>query len=470
LLDNENRFHYCRTITMLTLRCSPRAPLRALALCLLPACGDDAPADDEAADTADTGTTETPTGGPPASDTGLDSGTGTTTEGPDDGTTTGTGDETGEPGHELGSTPNVLCEAAALQLQIIIDENASGAPDLATVTAAYLGEAGDGTALQQLVQTWGGRLGRVEDGVLVDEAAILDALEAGTPADLVDVETRVYLVVSLLIRARIDEVATALPEADRPPELLYAAWDDAYCWFDAVVRPHAQAADALAAELEPTEADMQHGFEWGHGGIESDAASFAIDEWSVPAAKQVIEKSLFRVYDRRLLDLAARAQAEDDPLMARRALGLFQLLEDRLVGRNTPGIAIIEADLSGDPALIDAGSIRRELDVAWSKRTRRYSTLALEEGTLGTPAGHTGANEGRTYSKAILPAMQAQLPDFDGADHLAQWDAYLQAIIDDDPVAAQAASDALTPPLCDYQALLGIAACTGTEDEPAPGG
>lgn len=439
------------------------APLRILALGLLPACGDATPPAGAGSETEATTASAATDGG-----TGLDTGSGTTAATDDD--TTGTGGEPGEPGRELGDTPNVLCEAAAAQLQIIALENASGAPDLATVTAAYLGEDGSGTALQQLVHTWGGRLGRVDAGVLVDEAAILDALAAGTPADLVDVETRLTLVVSLLVRARIDEVASALPEADRPPALLYAAWDDAYCWYEAVLRPHAETADALAAELEPTAIDLQGAFEWGHGGIESEAAAYAIDEWSVPAAKQTLEKTLFRVYDRLVLDLAMQAQAEDDPLLARRALGLFRLLEDRLAGRNTPGIAIIEAELAGDPALIDLGVIRRELDVAWAKRTRRYATLALEEGTLGTPAGHTGAHEGRTYAKVVIPAMEAELEGFDGAAHLAQWDAWIEAITADDPTAAQAASDALVAPLCEYQARLGIAECTGTEDEPAAGG
>lgn len=437
-------------------------PWLALSLLALPACSDDPPALDESGTTEVAATTE------PTADTGLDGSTGTT--GDTEAESTGTsGDEPDEPEHELGSTPNVLCEAAVAQLQRIAEENASGAPDLTVVTNAYLGEDGNGTALQQLVRTWGGRLGRVEDGLLIDESAILDALESGTEADLIDVETRVLLVISLLIRARLGEVASAQPEANRPPELLYAAWDDAYCYFDAVVRPHAQAVDALARELEPTEGDMQLGFEWGHGGIESEAASFAIDEWSVPPAEQQIAKSMFRVYDRLVLDLATQAQAQDDPLLARRALGLFGLLEDRLKGRNTPGIAIIQADLSGDPAVIDPGSIRRELDVAWAKRTRNYASLALDEGTLGAAPGHTGAHEGRTYAKVIIPAMEAVVPDFVGADHLAQWDAYVQAIVDDDPAAAQAASDLLVPPLCAYQALLGIAACTGNQDEPPPG-
>lgn len=434
--------------------------LFALALLALPACGDDSPALDDGG----TGAASTTADPDDSSSTGAMTETG---HADSSGTT---GDDEPDPSKPtLGSTPNVLCEAAVAQLAIIAEHNASGTPDLAAATAAYLGEDGSGTALQQLVQTWGGRLGRVEDGLLIDDAAILDALELGTPADLVDVETRVLLVISRLIRARLDEVASALPEADRPPELLYAAWDDAYCYFDAVVRPHAQAADGLAGELEPTEADLQLGFEWGHGGIESEAASFAIDEWVVPAAKQVTEKTLFRVYDRLVLDLATRAQADADPLLARRALGLFGLLEDRLQGRNTPGIAIIEADLAGDPALIDPGSIRRELDVAWAKRTRNYASLALEEGTIGAPAGHTGAHEGRTYAKVIIPAMQAELAGFDGAAHLAQWDAWIQAIIDDDPIAAQAASDLLVPPLCEYQASLGIPECTGSADEPAPG-
>ncbi|MCA9655643.1 MAG: hypothetical protein H6712_00380 [Myxococcales bacterium] len=433
-----------------------------MALALVSGCGDDLPPQDVS------GSSSTSS---PDPDTGSGDGTGTGT-GP---ITEGTGDDgssdggTGVPAPELGATPNVLCEAAVAELQIVIDHNASGAPDPMAIAEAYLGPEGEGTALQQMVQTYGGLLGRVEDGVLIDDAAILDALAAGTPEAMIDVETRVVLVISQLVRARTAEVAGSQPDVDRDPALLYALWDDAYCYFDAVVRPHAQAADALGGELEPIEADMQHGFEWGHGGIMGPEASFAIDEWSVPAAKQVVEKSMFRAYDRLVVELAAQAQATGDPLLARRALGLFQVLEDRLLGRNTPGVDLIEADLGGDPSLIDPAIIRHELDIAWAKRVRRYCSHAIDDDTTGTPSGHTGGNEGRTYAKVIIPTMEAMLDGFDGATHLQHWDAWIEAIEADDAVAAQAASDLLVPPVCELQGLLGIAECTGSEDQPPPG-
>ena len=101
------------------------APPRSLllvalgALASLPACTDtELPADED----SETHTHAT-TG---HADTDTDPGTGpdpssSTTAAADDDTTTGTtGDEPGEPGRELGSTPNVLCEAAAAELQVIV--------------------------------------------------------------------------------------------------------------------------------------------------------------------------------------------------------------------------------------------------------------------------------------------------------------------------------------------------------------
>lgn len=466
----ENGFHYCFQVTFT--RTSFATFLLASWLPLTGGgCGDDLSEDGTAADdstSAGTTSDEPATSTDPATTTTADpdsSGDDGETDADTDEPTT---DGTGGTDRELGQTPNVLCEGAVLDFQIIVDENASGAADLTTITEAYVGAEGEGSALQQFVQTYGGLLGRVEAGVLVDDAAILDALASGTDADLIDVETRVLLLVSKAIRARIADVAGALPDADRDPSLLYAEWDDAYCYFDGIVRAHAEAADALGLELEATADDIQSGFEWGHGGIESDKASFAIDEWSVPAAKQVVEKSLFRVYDRLIIDLATRAQMEDDPLLARRALGLFQILEDRLQGRNTPGINIIEADLSGQPMNIEPSSIRRELDVAWIKRTRRYTSGALDDGTVGTPIGFTGANEGRTYAKVVIPSMTAALDGFDGEAYLDLWDQWIDAVEADDFEAAQAASDALTAPNCEMQAILGIAECTSGDDEPAP--
>lgn len=434
----------------------------ALTLC---ACGDDG---SPVGDTTSTGTTtgdDTTAGGPTSAGT-------TTSATAADGSSTGDDGSTGsdttgtQAKPELGQTPNVLCEAALAQLALIVEENGQADPDPMVIEEAYIGRDGTGTALQDFVQWAGGLLGRVEGAVLIDDEAILDAL-LGSPSaeDLVDVETRIYLVMSKLVRARIAEVAAAQPDMDRDPALLYADWDEAYCYWDGALRLHAQEADGEGLELEGIEADIQMGFEWGHDGIEGPEASWAIDAWAVPPAKQVVEKSLFRAYDRLVMKHATTAKSSMDSVVARRAWGYFQIIEDRLAGKNTPGIGTIEGHLEGDPMMIDLVDIRTQLSIAFIKRARGYASAAIDSNLVGEAEGFKGATEGHTYAKITLPFMEADLQDFDDSAYLQTWADYAQAVQDGEVQAATTASEELVQWNCAYQEHLGIAECT-TDDEP----
>lgn len=457
----------------------------ALALFLLPACGDDTPASGGSTGEETTSTSSTST----STTTGETMMTGSTSTGEPDESSSGEPDESssgepdesssGEPatttgGDErpaLGQTPNVLCEATLAELNTIIEENALPSPDPMVIEEAYLGAKGEGTALQQFVQTYGGLLGRVEDGVLLDDAFILAALTDGSIESLIDVETRIYAVMTEGYRYQVNEVSNALPDADRPPQLLYAQWDDAYCYWDGMLRLHAQAADALAIDvagddIRTIEEDIDYGFVWGHENIEGPDAPWAIDEYAVPGAKQVVEKSLFRVYDRLILDLAAVAANDDDPRAARRALGLFDTVEHRFAGRNTPGIAIVRAELDTlTPANIDVAAIEQEFDITWIKRTRRYTDAPVVDDTIGTPGGFKSAVEGRTYAKIALPRMVTNLEDFDGVAHLATWDALIEATEADDGQAVMDAATVLTDENCAYHTALGLPDCTADDLE-----
>lgn len=402
-----------------------------------------------------------------AGETGEDDELGAADESESEGTDES--EDTGETeGPELGDTPNVQCEAALASLATIEAELASGNPDAASIEAAYVD-----TALQAFVQQAGAELGRVEEGLLIDDAAISSALASGDPLDLIDAHWRMLLVSHLFIRHELGEVAATLPDPANDPALLYARWDAAWCWWDGALRPLAEQADALGPEADTIVATIDEGFAAGHAGIEG-AESWAIDEWVVPAAKQQVEKTLYVAFHRLVhaWSLAAldAGSPDEGARLARMAHGAFQPLEDRMLDRNTPGIAIIEAQLLDDPALIDPAALLREMNVAFAKRTRKYCDHALPEldGTIGTAPGYTGAVEGRTYARLIDVYMVDALPGFDLAAHRASWDAWVAAVESEDLVAAEAVSAELVDWVCQYQAALGIAECTSSADEPAP--
>lgn len=434
------------------------ARLPAAFSCLLlvvAACGDDA---------QDVGNAETETG-----DGDGDTGDGDTGDGDGDGDSGDgdPGDGDGDPGDgdgdgdkpSLGATPNVLCEAALANLDVIVTENSSGAPDAMTIEAAYVD-----TGLQEFVQLAGAVTGRVDAGVLIDDAAILAAIADGSAIAMIDLEWTIYLAMQQYMRHELADVAATLPDPANDPALLYARWDAAWCYWNGGLRPLAQIADGVI-EGDAIEADIDAGFEWGHSRIEGEV-EWAIDEWEVPAAKQVVEKSHYTMAHRLVMQWSSDAAANADEASAHAAYGAFQLIEDRIATKNTPGIAIVETALLGDPAEIDPDDVLLQMNIAFAKRTRRYTDAALPDvdGTIGTPEAYVGANEGSTYSKLIEPFM-LELDGFDQAAYRANWASFIEAVRVDDLAAAEAASAELVSWNCAYQTALGIPECTSSIDE-----
>ena len=394
-------------------------------------------------------------------------GDGDTTGDGDGDPTTGDGDGDGDGDSDkpnLGDTPNVLCEAATFNLAKITAENQGANPSPEAIEAAYVD-----TGLQQFVQMAGAATGRIDGGVLIDDAAILESIElalgGADPRDMLDVEWRVYAIINKYIRREISAVSSALPDPANDPALLYARWDDAYCYWDAALRPLAQLADSVGPASDSTEADIDEGFARGHAGIEG-AQPWAIDPWELGPAKQIVEKSTFTMAHRLVAQWSADAASDSNTYAARQAYGAFELIVDRMAGRNTPGIAIVQAALTGDPASIDADDIVKQMNIAFAKRTRKYTSAALPENdnVMGTPEGATGTTEGRIYSKSIEPYMLA-LPGFDLDAYRQTWDQWIDAVVTDDLPAAQALSVELTDWNCQFQATLGIAECTASADE-----
>jgi hypothetical protein len=193
------------------------------------------------------------------------------------------------------------------------------------------------------------------------------------------------------------------------PETRYTAWDDAYCVWNGGLKDLATRAQAAVwvAPGDPIVADIDAAFAAGHDAIGGEGASTAIDDWRVPPAKQIIEKTLFRAAQRDIVNLAVGAKTAGDPAMAALALGEFGIVRDRLEGRNTPGIAVIEGMLAGEPAMISGELIAIEMDKAFAKRTYNYAGMPADG--LGVPTSYKSAVEGRTYAKLIAAGIAAAM-------------------------------------------------------------
>jgi len=346
----------------------------------------------------------------------------------------------GEDSHILGAEASASCEAA-------VDSWAAlkTAESLDDARAVY-----EGGPLQAYIQE--------SDAVTErdDDAAILAAL-AGDQLSAI----RPMLEVAMIHRVRAEVAA---------PELLvenpYAAWDEAYCLWRGPLRDLALSAELVGDPLYDADIveTVDIAFIEGHKAIDGEAPQAFIDDWVVPPARQKIEKTLYRILHRVIID---EAKAASEPAQARRALEHFQGLEDRLNGRNTPGVAVIEGMLA-EPTTLDLDELRRQLNIAFAKRTRKYCSEALESSSLGVPTGYKGAVEGVTYQALITPDMAATLgADFDAGAYVADWNAWVEAIKRGDDIdAATALSDRLVEWNCAYQTALGIADCTASEDEP----
>ncbi|MBA3548684.1 MAG: hypothetical protein H0T76_19535 [Nannocystis sp.] len=377
------------------------------------------------------------------------------TEGTTAGTAGGTTDEptggtTGEPADlnalELGANASELCVSAMTHAAKLTQAIAGG--DAAAATAAYLG-----TDLQTFVQQFKTEAERLDD------PAIAASLALGTPADLAAAEGRLH---SALVRHMRDHLSAVETGTDDR----YAGWDEVHCVWTGALRSLAVEADAVGWHSvdESIAADVDAALEAGHDGISGAPPTTAIDDWRVPPAKQIVEKSLYRAAQRMMIELAANARDNADAVAASRALALFGIVKDRLEGRNTPGIAQIEAMLAGDPAMIDPAAILTELDIAFAKRTRAYSAIIDVE--LGTPTGYKSAIEGRTYARLIAPGLAERVSGANVAAFIGEWEAYPELVrAGTDLENINALSQRLVDATCAYQAALGVAECTPEADE-----
>lgn len=333
-----------------------------------------------------------------------------------------------------------LCDAAAAQLAALQDQ-ASDVP------LAYAG-----SPAQKWVQASDAELGRKDD------ADIVASLVNTAPAGFYSTKALIEAALAQWMRARLKTAAEGKDGRD-------AAWAAAACTWRVALRPLA----ASVAATDPGLADeVDQAFTAG-------AAAFAAGDPDrvVLPARQLVEKTWYRLAQRRLL-AAARQAHEGDPAAASRARATFEALRDRMQDKNTPGIAVVVATLDApNPKNVDPDKVEREIAVALVKRARKYCSEAVDPAfgkPLGSPAALATVAEGLTYTRLLLPDMSERLKAeaFDEAAHLQTWQAYQEAVEHGDAADAKSHSEQLVQWNCAYQRALGIRECTSTVDEVAP--
>jgi hypothetical protein len=382
--------------------------------------------------------------GPDSASGGSSGGEGSTGGEPTTGGSTGPAEDLNP--HELGAQASAACVDAMPAVKDFMTATAAG--DAAGAMTAY-------GALQGFVQALDAANEQMHD------AAIAAALAQGDAAGAALAEGHLLSSLARHMRNNLTAVETGAPEQR------YAAWDEGYCVWNGGLKDLATRAQSAAwvAPGDPIVADIDAAFAAGHDAIGGDGAATAIDEWRVPPARQIIEKTLFRAAQRDIVHLAVGAKMAGDPVSAARALGEFGIVRDRLTDRNTPGIALIEGMLAGDPAMISGELIAIELDKAFAKRTYAYAGMPADG--LGVPTSYKSAVEGRTYAKLIVAGIAAAMMPTE--DYLADWDEFVELVrTGSDMAAAEAVSQRLLDVTCNYQKALGIATCTSSDDEVAP--
>ncbi len=402
-----------------------------LVLGLLPACGGD-----------DGATTDT--------DAGESTG-GATTEPTTTEPTTTAEPTTGEPVdlnmRELGASESALCRSAMTHAAKLTDAITAG--DAVAAVAAYTG-----TDLQTYVVA-------IDAGEGTADADILAWLTIGDATNLAAARGRLHTAFVAHMRAQM--AAVEMGSDDH-----YASWDEAHCIWDGGLRGLGEVADAVTWTTveESIVADIDAGFAAGHDGIQGEPPTASADDWQFPPNKQRVEKSLYRAIHRVIVEQATAARDNADAAAARHALELFVSIESRLDGRNTPGIAQVEAILGGDPAMIDPQAVLTELDIAFAKRTRNYAASAIDDAELGVPAGYEGAVEGATYARLVVAGMATKLTPADVGGYLPAWDRYADLVRTGTALEELAAiSKYLADTTCAYQTALGVATCSGDVDE-----
>ena len=346
------------------------------------------------------------------------------------------------------------CGPAAPYLNALRSAGQQPAPQLSAVRGAYLN-----TALQQQVKAGDLATGRTDDAAI---SALLDS------SDTTAVVAAEYAVHGALAQAMRHHLKVAAEDRDRSKRA--DAWAAARCVWAQDLRhlglalqrrdlsPGTARDDATIVEV------VDAAFAAGDAAVTADP----VDERALLPARQTVEKTWYRLVHRELSEAATKARDGKDPVAARRALGLFDMLRDRLQDKNTPGIALVTAQLTGDPAAIDPDAISREVDVALVKRARKYCSEALDPKLLTTAAGLASAQEGAAYSRVLLPGMRARLTaaKFDPEAYMATWTAFFEAVeAGDDAGELKKLSDELVHWNCGYQQALGVRECTATADE-----
>lgn len=333
---------------------------------------------------------------------------------------------------------------AAASLAAVVAAN-----DVAGVRAAYTG-----TPLQQLIQSADAATGRTDDAVIT--VALLDTSALAQTA----ATTAIQSAMSQWMRHNLKIAAEDPDTTKRPP-----AWSAARCAWE-------HGLSVLGRDLQGRASEQSSETGRDDATIADDIDTFfkidPSDERQLLPARQAIEKTWYRIVHRELAASAAFAREHDHPATARRALGLFHMIRDRLQDRNTSAIATIEDQLAGKPSAIDAAGIIKQIDIALIKRARKYCSEAVDPKFHATAAGAASVKEGETYTKIFLPAMRAALADqkFDAAAHMAAWQAYAEAVDSgEDKDEIKKLSDDLVHWNCAYQQVLGIRECTATADE-----
>ena len=353
----------------------------------------------------------------------------------------------------------LACAEAFAALDTLDRSQASDTIDGAKLVAAIRDQS---TALTWLTGA-DERLGRMnetrpEDVALIEEW--LTKLEVGSDqaaSQAAGIATQLRAVAFLDMRRMLGEVADDRVRGEQARE----EWTKAACLWKQALAPLAERADALEAEGGESwtgkwTETIQAGFNAGARAIGSDATA-------VKVAKQQIEKSLYAVMFRLIIDNASKKEAA----AASEAYGLLDALEDRLSTRNSPGLRRMRAQLSGPPESIDSTLFERELAVAFTKRARKYCDKAALGGEVGQPDAIAETWEGIVYTRVVLALMRDALEPkgFDADSYLSDWDLYLEAVKGADGEGANEVSPRLVEWNCAYQTHLGIAECTSADDE-----
>ncbi|KIG17250.1 hypothetical protein DB30_03563 [Enhygromyxa salina] len=309
-------------------------------------------------------------------------------------------------------------------------------------------------------------LGRTSEGQAQDRALIEQVLagmsahdQAARQVDRWLVTTQLRVVALLEMRRLLGEVAD---DRLRGSEAV-AAWDEAYCIWNAGLRPLAARVDALQRPGAGQAWVSSIPAAFTEGRAQLGGAGEPADPTAVKAAKQQIEKGMYAVAYQLIL-----AQAESrSAIGATEALGLIDALEDRLADRNGPGLKRMRMMLNGPADQIDAKLIERELAVAFAKRARKYCDKAVVSAELATPEAIAETWEGVIYTRVILGSMGEALGPvgFDAVAHGVDWEDYLEAVETGDAELAAEISVRLVEWNCAYQRHLGIAECASSTNE-----